>query len=235
MKSVLQIDKKKLKKTEQDRQSMDNIQPIKMYEEALDQKIEESFFDKINKKLYEYKEIKFICKKTKIKPFYYLVLLSICLVFIVIGYFGKYVTLLIATIYPLFMTFKTLHNSNKDKDKENNENRKREIIHWLKYWVFYCFFLNFEGIFGNYFKKVYFLIKVIFLISCFTIDSRLTSFIYTFFRNIAIKYEPYIVKFFKNITERNQDKIDELNNFMNKNDVKDMAGKAAINLLKKTI
>ena len=233
MKSVIQLDKNKLKKSEVFRQSMDNIQPVKMYEEALDQKIEESFFDKINKRLYEYKEIKFICKKTKIKPFYYLILLSICLVFIIIGYFGKYVTLLIATIYPLFMTFKTLHNSKRDK--ENNENRKREIIHWLKYWVFYCFFLNFEGIFGNYFKKVYFIIKVIFLISCFTIESRLTNGIYTFFRNIAIKYEPYIVKFFKNITSHNQDKIDEIKKYVNNGDIKEMGEKAALNLIKKAI
>ena len=241
MASVLKLDKSKLKKTEQFRQSMDNIQPIKMYEEALDQKTEESFFDKINKKLYQYKEIKFICKKTKIKPFYYLILFCVCLVFVVIGYFGKYVTLLIATIYPLFMTFKTLHNS---RSLEENEDRKKEIVHWLKYWVFYCVFLNFEGIFGNYFKKVYFLIKIIFLISCFTIESRLTSLIYSFFRNLAIKYESYIVGFFKNITAHNQDKIDEIKKYVKKDgqnsgyfgDVIKEAGKqASINFIKKNM
>ena len=76
------------------------------------------------------------------------ILLGILLVcFILIGYFSTKLTIIIATFYPLFMTFKLL----KDVEDINDEKRK-EIIHWLKYWIFFCVFLIFECFFGVFLK-----------------------------------------------------------------------------------
>ena len=227
------------KKNEGLRQSMPEIIP-EFSKEIFDSKEEESYFDKINKKLLEYEEIKYVCKKTKIKPFYYLILVMIALSFILVGYFSKYLTLLLATIYPLFMTFKVLQNSDENEKKE-------QIIHWLKYWIFYCVFLNFECFFGNFFKNFYFFFKIIFLISCFPLDSRLTAWIYNTCLGIVRKYEPVIVSFCKNvyehIVESNEDKIAALQKIKKKDDdydnttlgdyIKNNGGKAALNLMKK--
>ena len=227
------------KKNEGLRQSMPEIIP-EFSKEIFDSKEEETYFDKINKKLLEYEEIKYVCKKTKIKPFYYLILVMIALSFILVGYFSKYLTLLLATIYPLFMTFKVLQNSDENEKKE-------QIIHWLKYWIFYCVFLNFECFFGNFFKNFYFFFKIIFLISCFPLDSRLTAWIYNTCLGIVRKYEPVIVSFCKNvyehIVESNEDKIAALQKIKKKDDdydnttlgdyIKNNGGKAALNLMKK--
>ena len=227
------------KKTEGLRQSMPEIVP-EFYKDIFDLKEGETYFDKINKKLLEYEEVKYVCKKTKIKPFYYLILVIIALSFILVGYFSKYLTLLLATIYPLFMTFKALQYSDENEKKE-------QIIHWLKYWIFYCVFLNFECCFGNFFKNFYFFFKIIFLISCFPLNSRLTAWIYNTCLGIVRKYEPVIVSFCKNvyehIVESNEDKIAALQKMKKKDDdldninladyIKDNGGKAALNIMKK--
>ena len=220
--------KDNLKKTEHLRQSMPEIVP-EFYKEVFDSKEGETYFDKINKKLLEYEEVKYVCKKTRIKPFYYLILIIIALSFILVGYFSKYLTLLMATVYPLFMTFKALQNSDENEKKE-------QIIHWLKYWVFYCVFLNFECFFGNFFENFYFFFKIIFLISCFPLNSRLTAWIYNTCLGIVRKYEPVIVSFCKNvyehIVESNEGNIAALQR-MNKDYIKNNGGKAALNIIKK--
>ena len=227
------------KKTESLRQSMPEIVP-EFYKDIFDLKEGESYIDKINKKLLEYEEVKNICRKTKIKPFYYLILVIIALSFILVGYFSKYITLLMATIYPLFMTFKTLQYSDVNKENE-------QILHWLKYWIFYCVFLNFECFFGKFFKNFYFFFKIIFLISCFPLNSRLTIWIYNTCVGIVRKYEPVIVSFCKNfyehIVESNEDKIAALQKKKKKDDdfdnttlgdyIKNSGGKAALNIIKK--
>ena len=45
-----------------------------------------------------------------------------------------------ATIFPIFMTFKSLQNYDV-KDPQT----KIEVLHWLKYWVFYTVVLIFES------------------------------------------------------------------------------------------
>jgi len=176
------------------RQSMPDIRNKEFMKEFKDEEEGESYIDKINKKLLEYQEIKYVCQKTKIKPFYYSLLLIVALVFILIGYFDKQLTLIIATIYPLFMTFKTLQNYN-----EEDEQNKIELIHWLQYWILYTIFLNFECIFGYLFRKLYFICKIIFLINCFPINSKVTIFIYGACLAFVRKNEKNIVDFSKNV------------------------------------
>jgi hypothetical protein len=185
--------KKYWEKSKEFRQSMPDIIPD-MSKDFLEIKEGDSYIDKINKKFLQYQEVKYVYKKTKIKPFYYLIFIIIALSFILIGYFDKYLTLILATIYPLFMTFKALQYS-----EENDIQSKIEVIHWLKYWIFFCVFLNFESLFGYLFRRVYFVFKIIFLLNCFPINSRLTIWIYNTCKEIVIKYEKIIVDFFKNI------------------------------------
>ena len=236
--------KKKLKKyweqTETLRQSMPEIISKDFLKEFRDLEEGETYIDKINKKLLGYEEIKYVCQVTKIKPFYYLVLLIVLLVFILIGYFDKYLTLIIATIYPLFMTFKSLQNYD-----ENNEKNKIEVVHWLKYWIFYTVFLNFESIFGYFFRKLYFICKLIFLINCFPINSSLTIWIYNACLAFVRKNEKKIIGFSQNIYDHlmeSKKQIEEKQGLKKAkkddddenlgNVIKDKGSKAAMQILK---
>ena len=194
--------KKNWEKSAELRQSMPDIMNPE-YKKEFENKEEKppSFIDKINNKLLSYKEIKYFCKKTRIKPFYYCILLTLALCFILIGYFDKYLSIILATLYPLFMTFKTLNNFDED-----DEDVKVELIHWLKYWIFYCLFINFESLFGNFFRTVYFLYKIIVLLCCFPINSSLINFVYTKCLGIVSTNETHIVKFCKNIVDHVFDK-----------------------------
>ena len=180
------------KRTHELRQSMPEIRSKDFNIDEIEEG--ENIISKINRYLNQYDEIKQFCRRTKIKPFYYLVFLFFSFCFILIGYFDKYLTLILATIYPLFMTFKSL----KYYDVEDEENRI-EVIHWLRYWIFYSVFINIESLFGNFFKRFYFIFKIIILLNCFPINSKLTLYIYQICENIYLKYESCIKSFFQNV------------------------------------
>jgi hypothetical protein len=241
-----------LEKTRNLRQSMEEIVPQFVKEfKGLDEG--ETYIDRINKKLLSYQEIKYVYKKTRIKPFYYLIFLVLAFGFILVGYFDKYLTLIIATIYPLFMTFKVLQTFQfyDDLDEKSQKNITILLNHWLKYWIFYCVFLNFECFFGYFFKRFYFLFKIIFLLNCFPVNSKLTIWIYNTWLNIIRKYDIIITDFCRNVydhiieskkeieekralnkkNKKNSDDIDYEND--NIGDLlKEKGGKAAFNLLK---
>ena len=211
-------------------ESMPDLLNPQFKNEFLDLKEGETYIGKINNKLLQYEEIKYVCKKTRIKPFYYLLFIIISLSFILIGYFDKYLTLILATIYPLFMTFKTLQNYN-EKEKQN----KIEVIHWLKYWVFYTVFLIFESLFGYFFRRFYFIFKIIFLLSCFPVNSRLTTWIYNTCLRIVRKYEKIIVDFFKNIHEHlidSKKEFEKIKKKLKKDDDTDNYGEKLGNYIK---
>lgn len=114
------------KKTENIRQSLPNYLHTEnlLHEETDDADLGISLHDSINNRLMEYKEIKMIYKKFGVKPVYYLYGLFCCLFLIFIGYFADYLTILIATLYPLYISIKTLQS----------EENKEEIKQWLTYW-----------------------------------------------------------------------------------------------------
>ena len=192
--------KEYFKKTEGLRQSMEEIVP-KIVKEFKELDEGETYIDRINKKLLSYQERKYVYKKTRIKPFYYLIFLALAFGFILVGYFDKYLMLIIATIYPLFMTFKVLQAFQfyEELDTQNQKVLKILLIHWLKYWVFYCAFLNFECFFGRFFKRIYFLFKIIFLLNCFPVNSKLTAWIYNTFLSLVRKYDGIITENFRNV------------------------------------
>ncbi len=84
-----------------------------------------SFTERINDNLMKYKEIKMVYKKTGIPPAYLLYALIACLLLILIGYCEAYLTILIGTLYPIYISIKTLQKENIEKD---------DRIQWLTYW-----------------------------------------------------------------------------------------------------
>lgn len=102
---------------------------------------DDNIFDKINRKLLNYKEIKILYEKTNIKPVYYFIVLLICLIFIFIGFFHHFLTILIAKASPLYLSYKTLQNHINDNDKRNenenddkdNEEYIKDMTNWLTY------------------------------------------------------------------------------------------------------
>lgn len=77
----------------------------------------------INENLMKYKEIKMLYKKTGIKPIYFLYALIVALILVFIGFFESQITFLIATLYPLYISIKTIQSGDKE-----------EIEKWLTYW-----------------------------------------------------------------------------------------------------
>lgn len=77
----------------------------------------------LNDRLMKYKEFKMIYNKTKIQPIYFFYSLIICLVLIFIGFLESYLTLLISTLYPLYISIKSLQGGSKE-----------DIKQWLTYW-----------------------------------------------------------------------------------------------------
>ena len=84
-----------------------------------------SMTQRINLNLLKYKEIKLFCDKTGAQPAVLLYVLIVCLVFILIGYLQSYLTVLIATLYPMYISIKTL---------QNPESTKENVTQWLTYW-----------------------------------------------------------------------------------------------------
>ena len=164
----------------------------------------DSIHRKINRKLLKYKELKFLYEKTGIYPVFFLYILLICLIFIFIGFFDRILTIIIATAYPLYISYKTLQNHFNDNSIDNEENEENEnedenindMIQWLSYWVVYSFFINIESIFKRILIYIpfYFFIKVIFLLFCFLPQYQLSGWIYNnFIRVLFIKYEQNIL------------------------------------------
>lgn len=82
-----------------------------------------SITQKLNSNLLKYKEIKMLVKKTGISPAYFVYILFFLLIVIFIGYFEYYLTVIIATLYPLYISIKTLQGGEKE-----------DRVQWLTYW-----------------------------------------------------------------------------------------------------
>ena len=66
-----------------------------------------TIIERINKKLIKIRTIQKICKKLKIEPIY-LLLIFLTPVIILLFTFFTFTTTMISTLYPLYMSFKTL-------------------------------------------------------------------------------------------------------------------------------
>lgn len=157
----------------------------------------------INKKLLNYKELRYIYKKTSIPPIFFLYCLLIGLLLFMIGFFDDLFATLIGTIYPLYNSMKAIQYKYIGEFHQDGrtyytiEQNAEEIRVWLTYWVVYSMFINFECLFRCLLTYIpfYFFFKVLFLLVCYLPNYQLAKWLYNnmikwWFR----KYERNIVK-----------------------------------------
>ena len=160
----------------------------------------DGFFFEFNNALLEYKIITKICIKLQIDPIYILLICLIPIIILLFTYF-TFTCTMIAIIYPLYKSFKTLH-----KKSFNTESEDAETIKWLSYWLVYAFINNTECIFWKFLEKIkyYNLMKFIFLILCFLPQIQLSVIIYNYitrkiFDLYGEKFEKIVVEVFRRI------------------------------------
>ena len=180
----------------------------------------DGFFSNLNNALLEYKIITKICIKLQIDPIYILLICLIPIIILLFTYF-TFTCTMIAIIYPLYKSFKTLH-----KKSFNTESEDAETIKWLSYWLVYAFINNTECIFWKFLEKIkyYNLMKFIFLILCFLPQIQLSVIIYNYitsqiFDLYGEKFEKSVVEFFRRVfggKKKENNSIDDDNIFKRK-------------------
>ena len=186
----------------------------------------DTLFVKINKYLMEYKIINKICIKLKIDPIYIIIILLIPIIILLFMYF-TFTTTMIALIYPLYMSFKTLQKKSFIAELDDAETTR-----WLSYWLIYAFINNTECIFWKFLEKIkiYNLVKFIFLILCFIPRVQLSVYIYNFitakiFDKYGEKFEKNTVEFFRRMFGGKKTENNNLNNANNGELIDDDFGK----------
>ena len=213
--SSSQKNKEEIKKNFENAKKLRGSQPeMKKKREFTDKYMKaDTLVQKINKTLSEYKIVNKICSKFNIDPIY---ILLVCLIPVIILLFKHFTvtTTMIALIYPLYKSFKTLQ-----KKSFNQESEDAETTRWLSYWLIYAFINNSECIFWKFFEKIkiYNLIKFIFLILCFIPKVKLSVYIYNFFTSkiydkYGEKFEKNTVEFFRKIFGGRKTESDKENN-----------------------
>ena len=161
----------------------------KVNEEFINQYIEtenSSIVERINVNLAKNKTILKICMKIKLDPIYLLLIILIPIIILLLTFFN-FTTKIITTLYPLYMSFKTLqyqvNKSKKDGKLYKKEDEENDTTQWLSYWLFYSFVNNSECILGSLIEKIplYKLTKFILLLSCFIPQIQTNVIIYTYF------------------------------------------------------
>jgi hypothetical protein len=83
----------------------------------------------ISERLLRYKEIKLLCDKTSLPPLFFVFILFIIVFMVMFGFFEDHLTLLIGTLYPIYMSIRTLqYGTINDTNK------------WLCYWLCFALF-----------------------------------------------------------------------------------------------
>ena len=202
-------------KTKEFRQSQPELKRKKDFVEKYFE--HDTLLVKINECLMQYKIINKICRKLKIDPIYILIILLIPIIILLFMYF-TFTTTMIALIYPLYMSFKTLQKKSFIAELDDAETTR-----WLSYWLIYAFINNTECIFWKFLEKIkiYNLVKFIFLILCFIPRVQLSVYIYNFitakiFDKYGDKFEKNTVEFFRRIFGGKKTENNNLNNASNK-------------------
>ena len=198
----------KLKKTEELRSSQPDIKVGDGYREKFLQEEKISIIEKINMKLGKNRTIVKICNKLKIEPIY-LALIFIVPILILLLTFFSFTTRMITTLYPLYMSFKTLqyevNKSKKDGKLYKQEDEDNDTTQWLSYWLLYSFVMNSELLLGSLVDSIllYKFLKFLFLLSCFLPQIKLSVIIYKYFTSklyslYGENFENFILNLFSN-------------------------------------
>jgi receptor expression-enhancing protein 5/6 len=124
------------------------------------------------------KHMKILSEKSGIPAPILVGILILACIFVFIGYFDKYITLLVSCVYPAYFSIKAIETDDKEDDKQ-----------WLTYWVVFAAFTVFDSFAGAFLQYIplYFFIKLVFLIWCFLPNTR----------GAAVIYNNFLIKCFK--------------------------------------
>lgn len=150
--------------------------------------------ESVNNKLMKFKEFKYLYNKTKIPPIYFVYFLVFLFTFMVVGYLENLLTTFVGILYPMYFSIKSLRERNRDK-----------IRNWLKYWIVFSLFLNFEGVFAYFLDDIplYFFYKVTFLLICFLPHYNGAQYFYeNLIKYLFIKYENDVYGISVNLAKR---------------------------------
>ncbi len=148
----------------------------------------------ISENLLKIKEIRFICNKTGLSPIALLLILLCFIFFIMIGYFEDTLTILIGTLYPLYMSIKTLQYGTIDDTNK-----------WLCYWLSFYFFNWIEKIFYRLFEYIpfYFIIRLVFILFLYLPQSHLSITFYSkVIKPLYHRYHNQIREVFKKVEKK---------------------------------
>ena len=175
----------------------------------------------LNDWLLTIKEVNIFYEKTHIPPQYIFYALSIILTIVIINYFSKVFTLIVAVIYPVHCSIRVMarfdwYDSNYKKNKLNEEEEKKrklnlkKIKNWLEYWIVFFLFYNLETFFGSFFQKIpmYLFYKVVFLAVLFLPWYKGAHYIYrSFLREFFRAYEGILYNFSIAVMEKIKEEI----------------------------
>lgn len=132
--------------------------------------------------------------KLHIQPIYLLLIILTPILILLLTFFG-FTTKIITTLYPLYMSMKTLQYQINKRTEDGKLYRQadedNDTIQWLSYWLLYSFVSNLECLLQSFVDKIplYKLIKFLILISCFIPQIQLNVLIYNYFtKKIFILY-----------------------------------------------
>ena len=211
-----------LKKSEKLRSSSENMLSKEAREKYFpSEKV--SVLERINQKLKNNRKFVKISKKLKLEPIYLLLILLTPVIILLFTFF-TFTTTMISTLFPLYMSFKTLqyqvNRSKVDGRLYKKEDEDKNTTQWLSYWLLYAFVNNIECILGSLIFKIplYKLLKFIFFLMCFLPQVQLSVLIYTYVTSklyvlYGENFEKNIVSFMRKIfSNKNAEETNEEEN-----------------------
>lgn len=147
--------------------------------------------ESLSEKLLKYKEIRILCEKTHTSPRFWILIIFIVIFMILFGFYENTLTILLGTLYPLYMSISTLrYGKNEDTEK------------WLCYWVTFIVFNWFEGVCKVLllYIPLYNILRIIFLFLLYLPQFNFSTIIYKkIIRNVYNRTHTKISSFAKKI------------------------------------
>ena len=162
--------------------------------------------------------LKLIEKKTGQNPKIILGILAASLIFVIIGFFEKYITCIVGIVLPTYWSIKAIESNEGDDDKQ-----------WLTYWAVYAVF-DFLDLFAGFILKIipfYYILKLVFLIWCFMPNTQGALVVYNhIIKKFFIKYENSLDKLVNKVMKKSKEASERAQEEFEKN--KDKIASAGI-------
>ena len=169
-----------------------------------------------------------IKKKTGQDPKIILGIFAVALIFTFMGWFQTYITCIVGIVLPTYWSIKAIETKEPDDDKQ-----------WLTYWSVYAVFTFFD-LFSYWILKIipfYFIIKLLFLVWCFTPNTQGAIIIYVqIIKKYFIKYENKLDSLVDKVLKKGKEAQEKAKEELEKNKDKIVsAGLSAANAVNETM